>query len=502
MKRILSYIETRSGWQAWLLMLVAGALMTLTFAPFYYFPLLIPSLVVLFQQLDAAPTNRTAFWRGWAWGFGFFVSGIYWISLALLVDAEQFAWLIPFALFGLTGALAIFLGVMGYVYARWKPQSKAEKLLWFVCLFAMTEYARGHLFTGFPWNLVGYAAGAVTSLEQWASVFGAYGLSVTLVTWSVIWLCFKAKWQWVLWVLLPIAAITFQAMQGPAEKRLAGATARVVQGNIEQALKWDPRYKREIVERYQRLSAKPGLERVDVVIWPEATLPYAVAPDTMWLPELTSFLQKGQLLITGGTRTNDTEFWNSVLVLNYKGELVSYYDKHHLVPFGEYVPFSEYLPMEKIAPGFGEFSRGMQGTVLELDGLPIMAPLVCYEAIFSHYADSQSRAQLLLNLTNDAWFGESIGPYQHEAISRMRAIEQGLPLLRVANTGVSGYYDANGRVVHRTDLGQTTMFDVELSVPNNHNTLFAICGDAIFFTIVLICGFYRFLTRSIRGCDT
>lgn len=475
--------------------------MTLSFAPFYIFPAIVVSLGILLIQLRAAPNRKAGFWRAWAWGYGFFISGTYWISLSLLVDAERFAWLIPFALFGLTGLLAIFYGLVGLAFAAIKRGGNWHDVLLFTLLFSLSEFARGHLFTGFPWNVAGYASGAIYGIEQQASLFGVYGLGLLLTLWSVAWLCARRKWQLVLWVVVPIAFAIWGAVQTPLTYRNSGSVARVVQASVPQQMKWDPAHQQEIIGKYVRLSTRPGLERVDIVIWPETALPFVIYEDGFVPAPLYSFLKEGQLLLTGGTRAergdDEVRFWNSLFVIDHTGKIVSHYDKHHLVPFGEYVPFSEYLPMEKIAPGFGEFSRGEAGALLSLGKLKQVVPLICYEVIFPHYAQTDPQANLILNVTNDAWFGKSIGPYQHEAIARMRAIEQNTPMLRVANTGISGYYLADGSAVHRTKLGETTTFDVVLNQNNVTHKLHAVNKWQIYMVFVILM-FINFAALHIK----
>lgn len=500
MQRITTWIESQTGWRAFMLCLCAGALATLSFAPFYIFPSVVLSLVVLFLSLSGAASRRVGFLRGWAWGFGFFVSGTYWISLALLVDAEQFAWLVPFALFGLTGLLALFVALMGMAFVWLRQPSRISNIMLFTVLFCLFEFGRGTLLTGFPWNLIGYSAGAALAFEQLAALVGVYGLSLIIVLWSVGWLCFTRKYHWAVWFTLPIALMLNQAMGVAEPYRISGVTARVVQANIEQKLKWNPAYQRDIVKRYVRLSQRPGLERVELIIWPETALPFVIYEDGFIPLDVYGFLQEGQLLITGGTRaersSEEVRFWNSVFVINHEGAIIEHYDKHHLVPFGEYVPFSDYLPMDKIAPGFGAFSQGKQGALLSLDRLPAIAPLICYEAIFPSYASTSPRAQLLLNLTNDAWFGTSIGPHQHEAAARMRAIEQGVPMLRAANTGISGYYYPNGTVFYRTVLAETTSFDVTLSQGLSQETVFSRWGVTAYFVLLTALLIMAVLTRK------
>ena len=278
-----------------------------------------------------------------------------------------------------------------------------------------------------------------------------------------------------------------------ALKAVPGVHLRLVQPNIPQALKWRRELRRSHVQKQLKLSLAPALagsgstplKPPTHIIWAETSVPYILANTPGLSQVLAAAVPPGGLMIFGAPRASPAgvtprQLWNSLQAIDDKGRVKGTYDKHHLVPFGEYVPFRDILPIEKLTAGRQDFSPGPGIRTLAFDGLPPVSPLICYEVIFSgNVVDAENRPQWLLNLTNDAWFGQSFGPYQHFAAARLRAVEEGLPLVRVANTGISGVIDGYGRTIRRLGLGQEGVIDSPLPAALDDRTMYSRFGGWI-----------------------
>jgi len=356
----------------------------------------------------------------------------------------------------------------------------------FAACWAGAEWLRGHTLTGFPWNLAAYALADHAELRQAAALVGSYGLSFLTVLAGVlpaVVLRNSGRERIVAVVVftsLMGAVWTFGAIRLAApEPRLSGTQIRIVQGNVPQREKWDPSKRAQIFARYLHLSARPGAP--DIILWPESAFPGFLDEDTEAQRRLVATLPKGALLLAGvpdRVRNSErTSFYNTVQVYSDSNGLETSYAKHHLVPFGEYVPFRSWLPFERLVGGLGDFSPGPGPRTLALAGLPRVSVAICYEIIFpGHVVDGAARPDWIFNATNDAWFGASIGPKQHLASARMRAVEEGLPVIRAANTGISAVIDANGRVLQRLEMHETGIIDAALPAPLSR-TPYARVGD-------------------------
>ncbi len=482
------------GWRRSAVSFTLGAVSVLGFAPFHLWPLLFacfPALIWLFDGIAATepgaaakPKWRQAALAGWWFGFGFFIAGLYWIGFAFFVEADKFAWLVPLGVAAFPAGLALFYGLAGAVAIRfWRPGARRVFVL-VAAIFAV-DWLRGHILTGFPWNLWGYTLASNDALAQSASIFGIYGLSLIalLIFASPATLAgLSARNGARPWVLPAICAGLLAIGWGWGTARLAGATdavraevrLRIVQGNIPQAEKWKPENRQWIFDRMLRLSADgpEGAARdpkPTTLIWPETSVPFLfMLNDHIHLDEvrtaLSGLVGAQQSLIIGaerveGTRRPDGRYnvdrvFNSLFMVGPGARLLGIYDKVHLVPFGEYVPFEDSLAaigIKQFAHTKFGFESGALHPLMTAPGAPPFLPLICYEAIFPGQASSDGkRPEWLLNLTNDAWFGTSTGPYQHLDQTRLRAIEEGLPLIRAANTGISAVIDAHGRILART----------------------------------------------------
>lgn len=482
-----------TGWRRHVLAFCLGICATLTLPPVFAFPLIVPAYAGLFLLLRHAPTPKRAFWDGWWWGWGHHMTALYWFCIALLTDPVKFGWLIPFTLFGLMGVIAIYPAIAAYLFYRLRLRGLTAVIL-FAYVWMLVEYARSTLLSGFPWNLPGYAFNVTDSLLQSASLVGIYGVSLFTVLLGVAPAAFfdnaisrrraTAFTATLLVMLLGAygwgAGRLQQADKVPvAERYVPGVKLRLVQADIEQAHKWDPKRQFDGLQQYMTLTQRPGLDGITHVIWPETSIPYITRANTHLTEILGSILPKGTHLLAGTLRDEGSEanwrVFNSLMVFNYKGEIVGAYDKAKLVPFGEFLPGRFLIPPGWKTPvGDTDFSSGPGMQTLEWPGLPGVSPLICYEVIYPERAvDEEKRPGWLLSITNDAWFGRSSGPYQHMEMARMRAVEQGVPLVRVANTGITVATDAYGRIEHRMGLGQKDILDIRLNKAQPSHTIYS-----------------------------
>jgi apolipoprotein N-acyltransferase len=508
--RLAQELAGLTGWRRYSLAFALGALLAGALPPFDLTPLIFISFPGLLWLEDGSESAWESARIGYVFALGFFVAGLYWVAAALFVDIGRFWWLVPFAILGLPALLALCpavgLGLYGLAASRLQLTSVAR-----VCLFAVVwsgaEWMRGHLLTGFPWNLVGYVwaggfPGALALLQTtaWAGIYGLSLLTVlaaalpsllgvpSLRPMSVPRRLAPAITASLL-VLIPGAAGALRLAQLPPAS--TGIWLRLVQPSIAETAKWDPGAAADNLHRLTELSTAPAAHPLAATIWPEAASPFLLGRDNDHRAAITAAAPKGGYLITGTLRANTPpdpvrQVWNSVAAINPDGDVVATYDKAHLVPFGEYVPFRDVLPMAKITPGTIDLSAGPGLQTLALPNLPAFSPVVCYEAIFpGATVDPTHRPAWILNVTNDAWYGRSSGPYQHFAIARTRAVEEGLPLVRVANNGISGVIDAVGRIVARTGLNDITYADVTLPTATAP-TLYARFGDWLFLAMLAL----------------
>lgn len=481
------------GWKRALVALVAGALSVLAMAPFNAWPILFVTIPVAVWLIDGAGAGRlggipTAAMTGWWFGLGYFVAGLYWVGSALLVDAQTFAWLLPFAVLGLPAGLALFMA-LGFALARLIWTADASRILSLACALTVSEWLRGHILTGFPWNTLGYALTEPLALAQSASLVGIWGLTFIAVAVfaspavliddpSVT----RRPW------LAPVASVLLLAAMGLyGVFRLANKPTqfvdkvklRLMQPNLQQDVKFNYAARQMVMDKYLSLSDRAtgpqttGVRDATILIWPESAFPFFLTREADAMAQIANLLPPGTILVTGGIRPPDqpagtrvTRAYNSIYVIDHDGTILSVYDKLHLVPFGEYLPFQsamEKLGFVQLTKVHGGFIPGDRRRTMTLPNAPRMLPLICYEAIFSgDIVPHGDRPGWIVNLTNDGWFGISTGPYQHLQQARLRAIEEGLPIVRSANTGISAVIDPLGRIVAHLGLGTEGVLDSAL----------------------------------------
>ena len=512
------------GWSRRGLAFLAGACGALALEPVGFLPAMAASLILAVWLLDGCAGQRAgaglaaraepflaAAGVGWWWGFGYFLAGLWWLGTAMLVEPDQFAWALPLATLGMPAALALF-PALGFAFARLLWSSDALRVLALAVGLGGAEWLRGHVLTGFPWNDVGMAFATVPALAQSASFIGLYGLdlaAIAILAAPATLIDAPGKGARRPYLIVAVALLALMTLGGAwrlwtnPTSFVPDTALRLMQPNLAQDAKFRPENGDAILAHYLELSDRAtGPERRGVVdathvIWPESAFPYVVTRRPKALGEIARALQ-GKILITGAARAEEgdgrTKLFNAIDVLDGV-RLVSAYDKIHLVPFGEYLPLDGLLRpfgVHHLVPGIWDVGRGPRR--LSVPGLPPVAPLICYEAIFpaEAVAAGAPRPQWMLNVTNDGWFGRTSGPYQHFAQARLRAIEEGLPLVRVANTGVSAIVDPYGRVLQSLPLGVEGVIDGALpkAAPP---TFFARWGGLVFpvfWTALLGCALY------------
>jgi len=489
----------------------AGAIGALGFSPTFLLPALILSLSVAWFLLDTTLEGpypkRRAFWLGWWFGLGHFTVGLYWISYALTLDLATFGWLIPFSLFGLPALLSFFTGSAFLLTAYW-PYPGVSRAVAFAAFWVAIEWLRGHIFTGFPWNLTGYAWGFSLPMSQVASLVGVYGLSliILLLAISLQYLATRNLFHRVLVLTLYIGvALLFlwghQRLHHPDVIAAPPHAIRLVQPNIPQSLKWDPLQREDHFRTLLTLTAAPSSLPLKAVIWPESAIPFFLEHHPFRRIVIADTLPRNAVLLMGADRRTPPEvspvkIWNSLLVLDTDGNIVAHYDKTHLVPFGEYLPFRNLLNtlfgqgrLKNLTAGMLDFTPG-EGPCCHMlpKGLPPFTGLVCYEAIFPGNVINplHPRPSWLVNVTNDGWYGNTSGPYQHLESARFRAIEEGIPLVRVANSGISAVFNAYGQTVGSIALHTKGTLDVFLPSPTRVMPFYAQWGDWTTLALLLL----------------
>jgi len=474
---IAGWLDRRPLWQRAGLAAPLGALAALAFAPWHVLLVLPVAFTGLALLVNGCRSWRQAGLVGWAYGSGLFLVGLHWVGHAFLVDAARFGWMMPLALASLSGGLALFPAA-GTVLAQFAAPGW-RRLLALAAGWGLAEWLRGHILTGFPWHNIGFAWTGSDPLLQASALFGIQGLgllTVLFALWPALLLMPQRRDRRLGWFGLGAAALLLAGLYLFGHWRLqqapvaadSGAPIRLVQGGIPQRDKWRPELRDANLQRYLDLSrgAAPGT----LVIWPETATPFVFERDPTRRARAAAAVPPGGLLLTGTPRRRDgadgrRRYYNGLVAIDGRGKILASYDKHHLLPFGEFLPLRPLLSrlgLDKLAAGPVDFSHGAGPKLLQLPGLPPVRPLICYEILFADEVRAPARAAWLLNLTNDAWFGDGAGPRQHFAISRARAVELGVPVVRAANTGISAIIDPYGGVASRIELGAAGFADGRL----------------------------------------
>lgn len=536
----------RGPWARRGVAVVAGAASVLAMAPFFLWPVLFLTLPILVFAIDAAvagakrrPAAHAAA-IGWWFGFGYFLAGLFWIGEAFLVEADKFAALMPFAVMAMPAGLALFwAGAAAAASVVWWPGWRRVVVL--AVALATAEWLRGHVLTGFPWNVLGYALTGPDLMMQSAALIGIYGLTLVTVPALALPLVLWCDWRCeasgvghqnqrsaheALWVIglgsaLPLAAIVAWGavrLSGPAPEAVSSVRLRLVQPSIPQREKWQGDLQLRNFERHLDLSQRNASGQIDnakgiqLIVWPEAAMPFRPLDTPAALTAIGAAVPEGAHLVAGLLRVEEVppgvsgrarRVLNSLAAFDSAGQPTALYDKTHLVPFGEYLPFQatlEAIGLEQLTRIRGGFDVGpTPRPLVRIAGLPPMAPLICYEAIFpGAVVQTQERPAALLNLTNDGWFGNTTGPRQHLHQARVRAVEEGLPVIRSANNGISAVIDARGQTVARLELNVIGVADAALpgALPPPP---YARLGDTLFAILLFLVVAWLYAVRPGAG---
>jgi len=484
-----------------ILLVLAGAASGLALPPVGAWWVLGLSFPVLLWWCEKARNWRSGFAGGLLFGLGYFCVAFHWIGFAFLVDADAYLWMMPFAVGGLALMMASYWGIAVALAVR-LPLAFVPRFISIPVFLSGAEWLRGHLFTGFPWAAPGLVAEGMGAVLQAASLIGMTGLTLMVLLWaSLPFALWRSRHQGfaiklllaVLAALLPVAQFWGVArLESHAVAFKPDITLRLVQPNVSQSDKWRSENAVVMLDDLVALSSSP-VATPQVIVWPEASVPFLLDEEPEALRRIGEALVPGQSLLAGSIRRGAdageaTPYYTSIIGIDDEGRVTGRYDKWRLVPGGEFLPLEWLLaPLgfrkvvdlpESLSPG-----PGPQNLLVPRVGLA--GALICYEAIFPHRLLADERPDFLVNVTNDGWFGQSVGPYQHLAQVRLRAIEQGLPVVRAANTGISAVFDSLGRSVIRTELGVRTAVDSPLPM-SIAATAYAKWGDWSLLFIALL----------------
>ncbi|MDO8281992.1 MAG: apolipoprotein N-acyltransferase [Thermodesulfovibrionia bacterium] len=490
--------------------IIAGVLLVAGFPPFDLYPLTWIALIPLFMALRDKGA-KASFYIGSLTGLVFFTGALYWVFHSIYYYSSIPAVLSVFIVLLLCLFLSLYIGLFSMLFALISDRSRMPALFIAPVLWVTLEVVRSYAFTGFPWLLLGYSQYKFLPIIQIADITGIYGVSFLVVAFNGAVFDIAVSWPKkirrmpllgkshitagvVIYGLLLAASLIYGFWElNKSQDKAKTITASVIQGNIGQDRKWDAASSKEIVDIYKRLSLEVAAESPDLIVWPEAALPFVFSKGSSSAIDLLDF-QKGIgiHLLTGGitenkSETGGSEFANSAILISPKGEVVSVYDKIHLVPFGEYVPLARFFPfIKKLVIDIGDFRSGEVYTVMEMPPAKI-ASLICYEIIFPGLTRKfvNKGANVLVTITNDAWFGKTPAPYQHFSMAVFRAVENRVPVVRAANTGISGFIDTRGRVMGSSGIFVQAKMTKELSLGPDEKTFYTKFGDLFAFLCII-----------------
>ena len=456
----------------------------------------------------AERSKKELFWYSYVFGFAFFAVSFSWINNALLVDEERLGSFVPLTIFAIGSFFGLFWAIPAVVSGFFS--NVYSRVLVFAGSFVFMEWVRSFIFTGFPWNLLGTALAFDVRLLQGAKYIGTYGLTLCLLMFclglalGIISLIKKpGYWESLAFLLVPLAFVAVAGFSFKSVDDLSGLKVRLVQPSIPQTLKWDKESLYQNFRQYIDLSRKESLDDVDMVVWGETASPYFLDHDVKHLFELQEAIPNNGFLLTGVLRlameNGEIVPYNSMFVINHEARIKDYYDKAHLVPFGEYLPFRKYLPefMSPVADIVGDLGQGEKHKNIRVAGLPLMGGAICYESIFpKDVINQKNRPEILVVLANDGWYGISAGPYQHFVAAQMRAIEEGITVIRSGNNGISGVIAPNGEIFGVIGLDEKGVSDVNLPKVLSVKTLYGQYGNVMLLILELVIFFLVWFLQS------
>lgn len=498
--KIINFMDQLSEFKRLILLLIAGSLSSLSFAPFHFIATYFICFCILLTITMNARSNWSAFLTGYVFGIGHFYAGLYWIGNSFAVEASVPDWAGYFMVFALSSFLAIYsglaTGIVRYIHKNHSLKTHLLNcVLTFVVTWSLMEWLRGVLFTGFPWNLSGYIWGFSDTIMQSTAIWGVYGLGVITLLLCFLPLFLLTKNTRIIAPVLALFLLSGLFYYG--NDRLSqpvdfveDINLRIVQPNIKQQDKWPYENWSKNLIRFLDMSEADDKKPTTHMIWPETAIIYSLSEEPFRRQLISKVLGPGGMILTGFPRRqrddDKTRIYNSMIAIGDQGQIEAIYDKSHLVPGGEYIPD---LMKDILMPlGFGDlftggqdFSQGKGLETLHIKGLPPVGVLICYEVIFpGKVVDPDDRPEWILNLTNDAWYGDSTGPYQHLLQTRVRAIEEGMAVVRSASTGISAMIDPYGRVIDNIALNKTGVIDSPLPKAIEGRTIYSNMKEWIF----------------------
>jgi apolipoprotein N-acyltransferase len=492
-----------------LLALISGILLILSFPLFNFYPLAWFALVPLFIAIHDR-NSRSSFYLGLLAGFIYFLGSIYWVYHSMyFYGGVPLIFSILFLIL-LSLYLALYVGIFSMLFNFLSKHSAIPALIIAPALWVTLEYLRTYALTGFPWSILGYSQYKFLTMIQVADITGVYGISFLVAALNgaiydvaVSWprksddMSSFARWTRALSIVIFILVIIVSFLYGigklKEDEKGGRIKVSVLQGNIEQDKKWDSRFQREVIDTYKKLTIKALLSDPDIIVWPESALPFVFGYDKTLTEEIISFQKKLNTYLLFGSvvvkdsQTNKPQLSNSAILLSPKGNVVSIYDKIHLVPYGEYVPLRELFPfIEKLVVAVGDFIHGEEATVMKTPFAKI-GNLICYEIFFPGLVRKfvDTGANVLVTITNDAWFGRTAAPYQHFSMAVFRAIENRVPVARAANTGVSGFIDSKGRIINSSDIFVEDTLTEDISI-GDKKSFYTQYGDLFAYFCIII----------------
>lgn len=478
---------------------ILGAASVLALPPHYAFVILFITFSGLLLLLDKAPNLKNSFAIGYWFGFGFFAFGFSWIGNALLIDPLHFGWLYPICLFACGAFFGLFIAFPALLSFWFK--NLYAKIFAFATFWVIFEWIRSFFLTGFPWNLLGSVLAFNIQAIQLASVIGTYGLSllVILITSApALFIKYKNRQSLavastiIIGLSLIIGSFGFYHYHKYNDKTPSETIIRFVQPSIPQNMKWDKAALENNLNQYIKLSQAEGLDKVDFVLWGETASAFALDMEDYYRQSITEAIPEHGYLITGLVRYKFDNYdyyqpMNSMFVLNKQGDIENYYDKTHLVPFGEYIPLRQYMPrwVRPVTNTIANFKAGSGHKKINIKDYPSFGSLICYEIIFpAEVVDNTQKPEWLINLTNDGWYGDSSGPYQHLVTTQLRAVEEGITIARIANSGISAMISRTGEVIASLPLNHNGYIDVPLPQQLSMPTLYGKYSNII---VLILC---------------
>lgn len=473
-----------------------GAISALAFAPFHYQFLAVIGFSGFFYHLSHLSDSKTAFSHGWFFGAGFNVISLYWIGNSF--SAVGLWYLAPLGNICLPLLLAFFPAVIAALTVKIST-TKTGRFFAFCLFWSLSEWAKGWLFTGFPWTLVGYIWDL--PILQFTAFAGIYGLSAVTIFLIASLGLQRLSFAGISLLIFACLWISGKYRLSHYIKEETGINMRIVQASIPQKEKWLLEHFEDNLKKWVALSNLESERPLKAIIWSESSIPTFVADYPAIRQILMDAVPLHGYLIFGAPRKEVekglTLYYTSTFAMDDHGNIAATSDKSHLVPFGEYIPFKKILKFSKLTAGSEDYSSGKGLQSMQLQGIPLFGPLICYEAIFSgEVIGPGARPEWLLNQTNDAWYGESSGPYQHLEIVRVRAIEEGIPVVRCANNGISAVIGPLGQILNRLDLNDIGFIDFDLPKSLAIPTFFSKYQNLGFWIIILTYGLLTLLSRN------